>query len=211
MAKTAPFDTHPRRYDAWFAAHETVYLSELLAVRALLPWQGLGLSVGVGTGRFAAPLGVGVGLDPSGPMLACAAERGVVCIQGVAEAIPFDPEVFDYALLVTTICFLDDAEQALGEILRVLKPGASLVIGFVDKDSELGKQYEARRFESVFYREARFYSATEVEGLLLGAGFGKLVWVQSLFKRFAQLDEIEPLREGYGSGSFVVVKAFKAP
>jgi len=28
----------------------------LLAVRALLPWRGLGLDIGVGTGRFAAPL-----------------------------------------------------------------------------------------------------------------------------------------------------------
>ena len=29
-----PFVRHHRRYDEWFAHHETAYLSELLAVRA---------------------------------------------------------------------------------------------------------------------------------------------------------------------------------
>ena len=54
-----------RRYEAWFTRNPAAYHSELLAVRALLPWQGLGLEIGAGTGRFAAPLGVTVGVDPS--------------------------------------------------------------------------------------------------------------------------------------------------
>ena len=61
----APFETHHERYEAWFDRHEAAYLSELLAVRALLPWQGLGLEIGVGTARFGAPLGIGVGVDPA--------------------------------------------------------------------------------------------------------------------------------------------------
>ncbi|MEA1890248.1 MAG: SAM-dependent methyltransferase, partial [Pseudomonadota bacterium] len=62
MPRTAPFEAHHRRYDDWFVRHAAAYRSELLAVRALLPWHGLGLAIGVGTGRFAAPLGVQVGI-----------------------------------------------------------------------------------------------------------------------------------------------------
>ena len=51
-----PFVVHHRRYDEWFEHHEAAHLSELLAVRALLPWKGRGLEIGVGTRRFAAPL-----------------------------------------------------------------------------------------------------------------------------------------------------------
>ncbi|MGA9032657.1 MAG: hypothetical protein WB402_09090 [Sulfuricaulis sp.] len=41
--KTAPFVRHHRRYDEWFERHRAAYLSELLAVRALLLWSGRGL------------------------------------------------------------------------------------------------------------------------------------------------------------------------
>ena len=58
MPRIAPFEAHQERYDSWFERHAAAYYSELLAVRALLPWEGRGLEVGVGTGRFAAPLGV---------------------------------------------------------------------------------------------------------------------------------------------------------
>lgn len=75
MARTAAFEAHSGRYDEWFVRHEAVYQSELLAVRALLPCTGLGLEVGVGTGRFAAPLGIQIGLDPAAAMLARARKR----------------------------------------------------------------------------------------------------------------------------------------
>lgn len=72
---TSPFNSHHRRCEAWFSRHQAAYLSELFVVRALLPWEGKGLEIGVGTGRFAAPLGVEVGVDPSKEMLAYAFKR----------------------------------------------------------------------------------------------------------------------------------------
>ncbi len=81
MAKSAPFETHSEPYDEWYERHQAAYLSELLAVRALLPWKGQGLEVGVGTGRFAAPLGVKTGVDPARSMLDRAEERGVEVVQ----------------------------------------------------------------------------------------------------------------------------------
>ncbi|MGD9227331.1 MAG: class I SAM-dependent methyltransferase [Desulfobacterales bacterium] len=208
--KSAPFEAYHRRYETWFQRHPAAYHAELLAVHARLPRQGLGIEIGVGTGRFAAPLGIRVGLDPSRAMLAYAVERGVSSIQGVAEALPFKDAVFDYALVVTTICFVDDPQKMLNEAHRVLKSAAPLVIGFVDRSSRLGQQYLAHQDESVFYRQARFYSVLEVERLLGDSGFTGLVWGQTLSKPLNEIQKIEPLCEGHGHGGFVVVKAVKS-
>jgi len=210
MPRTAPFEAHHRRYDAWFVRHATAYQSELLAVRALLPWGGLGLAIGVGTGRFAAPLGVQVGIDPAVELLDYAGNRDISTVQAIAEALPFADSSFDYALSVTTICFVDDATAMLSEAYRVLKPGGELVIGFIDRTSDLGQHYLAHQAENVFYREATFYSADEVEQVLLDTGFSGPVWVQTLSKSLGEIREIEPLRAGRGQGAFVVVSARRA-
>ncbi len=211
MPRTAPFETHHRRYDAWFVRHAAAYHSELLTVRALLPWRGLGLAIGVGTGRFAAPLGVQVGIDPAREVLDYAAKRGVSVVQGIAEALPFSNHSFDYILSVTTICFVDDATAMLTEAYRVLKPGSELVIGFIDRTSKLGRHYLAHQAENLFYRDATFYSADEVEQLLLDTGFSEPVWVQTLSNPLEAVREIEPPRAGRSQGAFVVVKASRAP
>ena len=207
MPRTEPFEIHHHRYDEWFVRHAPAYHSELLAIRAQLPWQGLGLSIGVGTGRFAAPLGVQLGIDPAHEVLSYAARRGVSVVQGIAEALPFSDNAFDYALCVTTICFVDDAGAMLQEAFRVVKSGGVLVIGFIDRTSGLGQHYLAHQAENVFYRDATFFSAAEVEHLLREAGFGEPVWVQTLSKPLEETRDIEPLRAGYGQGAFVAVRA----
>ena len=210
MPRTAPFEAHHRRYDDWFVRHAAAYQSELLAVRSLLPWLGLGLAIGVGTGRFAAPLGVQVGIDPASKVLDYAANRGISTVQAIAELLPFSDSSFDYALCVTTICFVDDATAMLSEAHRILKLGGELVIGFIDRTSDLGQHYLAHQAENVFYREATFYSAAEVEQLLRDTGFTEPVWVQTLSKTLDETREIEPLRAGYGQGAFVVIKACRS-
>lgn len=207
MSKAAPFEEHHERYEAWFGKHEPVYLSELLALRPFVPWEGRGIEIGVGSGRFAAPLGVQVGLDPSPAMLAYAAARGIETVEGVAEHLPFPDASFDQALLVTTLCFLDSPEEALRETRRVLKPGGRLVIGFIDRDSTLGQAYVQRQAESVFYREATFHSAAEVEQLLVDGGFAIEAWGQTLAVAPGEMREIDPLRPGRGQCPFVVVAA----
>jgi len=178
-------------------------------VRAFLPWSGRGLEIGVGSARFAAPLGVQVGVDPSPAMLDLAAARGVEVVAGTAEHLPFPLASFDYALVVTTLCFVDSPAHMLAEAHRVLKPNGSLVIGFVDRDSPLGRDYLAHQAQSVFYREATFYSAAEVERLLGEAGFTIRAWGQTLSHSLAETGEIEPLQLGRGRCSFVVVLASK--
>ena len=210
MARSAPFEAHSGRYDEWFMRHAVAYQSELLAVRALLPWKGLGLEIGVGTGRFAAPLGVQVGLDPSGAMLSRARQRHIRVVQGVAEALPFADGVFDYVLMVVVLSFLDDARAGLAEIHRVLGSGGALVIGFLDHGCPAGRDYLARHAHEVFFRDATFYASTGVERLLGEAGFHDLCWVQTLRRPPEEITEIEALRPGRGDGAFVAVRGVRA-
>jgi SAM-dependent methyltransferase len=172
-----------------------------------LPWRGRGLEIGVGTGRFAAPLGVAFGIDPAAEMLGYARGRGVCVARGVAEALPFADSSFDYALIVTTICFVDDAAAMLREAARILRPNGELVIGLIDRDSPLGREYLAHQAENVFYREATFFSAAEVEALLKETGFGEIVWIQTLSVALSQVRDIEPVSAGTGRGAFLVIRA----
>lgn len=207
MPRVAPFEAHAERYEAWFKKHGAAYLSELLALRPFVPWEGRGIEIGVGSGRFAAPLGIQVGVDPSPAMLAHAAARGIDVVEGIAENLPFTAACFDHALVVTTICFVDSPTAMLAEAHRVLKPGGRLVIGFIDRESALGRDYLAHQAESVFYREATFYSAGEVERFLLETGFSIDAWGQTLAHPLPETREIESLRPGRGHCAFVVVAA----
>jgi SAM-dependent methyltransferase len=209
MPRIAPFEDHHRRYEAWFEQHEAAYVSELLALRPFVPWTGRGIEIGVGSGRFAAPLGVEFGVDPAAAMLAYAAARGRAVVRGAAETLPVASGSFDYALVVTTICFVDSPARMLAEARRVLKPGGRLVLGFIDRESSLGRYYLAHQAENVFYRDATFFSADEVGRLLQEAGFALGAWAQTLAHPLPQTREIEPLRDGRGQCAFVVVAARK--
>lgn len=207
MPRATPFEAHHQRYEAWFEKHEAAYISELLALRPFVPWEGRGIEIGVGSGRFAAPLGVQVGVDPSPAMLVHAAARGIEVVEGVAEDMPFEANSFDHALVVTTICFVDSPARMLAEAHRVLKPGGRLVIGFIDRESAMGQDYLVHQAESVFYREATFYSADEVARRLQEAGFAISAWGQTLAHPLSETREIEALRPGRGQCAFVVVAA----
>ena len=207
MARIEPFEAHAERYDAWFERNDAAYISELLALRPFVPLTGRGLEIGVGSGRFAAPLGVQVGIDPSPAMLAFARARGVDTVEAVAELLPFADDSFHQALVVTTLCFVDSPTAMLVQARRVLRPGGMLVIGEIDRDSIIGREYEAHRAANVFYRDAHFYSAAETEALLHTAGFVITAWAQTLTRSLADTGDIEPVRPGRGMGAFAVVAA----
>jgi ubiquinone/menaquinone biosynthesis C-methylase UbiE len=104
---------------------------------------------------------------------------------------------------------VDDAQAMLSEACRVLKPDGALVIGFIDRTSRLGRHYEAHRHESVFYRDAVFFSADEVDGLLSETGFGERTWRQTLTRPLSETVGVEPSRPGFGEAAFVAVRAIK--
>ena len=207
MPRTKPFDDQYNHYDEWFEDNRFAWLSELDAVRHFIPEGATGMEIGVGSGRFAAQLGVEVGVEPSKAMRKLAKARGIEVYDAVAEKLPFYEGLFDFALMVTTICFVDDVRESFIEAKRVLKKGGRFILGFVDRNSTLGKTYELHKEENVFYRDATFYSTDEVITLLQECGFQKPQVVQTIFSDFRKLTAVEPFTEGYGQGGFVVVCA----
>lgn len=206
MPKTTPFDTHCEAYDDWFEKNRDVYEVELEAVRRLLPPKGAqGVEIGVGTGNFAVPLGVRMGVEPSETIARKARQRGLTVYSGVAEDLPFSDSAFDFVLMVTVICFFDDVARSFTEAFRVLKTGGCIIVAFLDRGSELGSRYHEKRAESRFYRDATFFSAPEVLRFLEEAGFGQTEIRQALIPG----EPLETIRNGFGAGAFVVIRSEK--
>jgi SAM-dependent methyltransferase len=206
MPKISAFEERAAAYDTWFDANPALHQVELDAIRGLIPAGGNGLEIGAGTGRFAAPLGLAIGVEPSFAMATLAKARGIEILGGMAEALPIADRTFDFALMMTVVCFLDDPIAAFREAHRILKPQGALILGFIDKDSELGRRYSQRKDLSSFYRQATFYSVADLESRLLAAGFTDFAFRQALFPSATGVQQVE---EGHGTGSLVVVRAVK--
>jgi len=209
MPKIAPFDKYPDRYENWFYKNKYVYQSEINAIRDVLPDFKDGFEIGVGSGRFAEPLGIKFGIEPSHSMREIAESKGIKVADGVAEDLPYKNSSFDLALMITTICFLDDVRKAFFEVYRVLKVDGFFINGFVDKNSRVGKLYQRNKKENVFYKIADFFSVKEVINILKETGFKNFEFRQTIFRTLNRITRVEKVKEGYGKGSFVVIRVQK--
>lgn len=135
------------------------------------------LDVGCGDGLLAIRLaqrGAQVtGLDPDPTMLAAVRQRAesqsldVAVVRGRAEALPFADNSFDLVTAVTVLSFISQADTAIAEMTRVLRPGAQLVVG------ELGRWnlWAAKRRLQGWcgkhtWKSARFRAVHELHQLL---------------------------------------------
>jgi len=201
------FDEYYKKYDAWYDRHKFAFLSELEAIKKVFPRSEKGLEIGVGTGRFAAALGIKWGIDSSPRMLDIAQERGINVRMAFGEDMPFLNESFDYVVIIITLCFVENPGRVLEEAYRVLEKNGKIIIGIVDKESFLGKVY--RKKKSVFYKQARFLSVNEVTGLLKETGFVDLSYYQTISILPDKMDSVEKPRKGFGKGGFVVISGIK--
>ena len=209
MAKTKVFDENLNEYEKWFIINEFVYKSELQAVQKVIPENKKGIEIGIGSGLFAKPLGIVEGIEPSSKMRKKARERNLKVINAVAEDLPYPDASRDFALMVTTICFVDDIYRTFQEAHRILKQNGHLIIGFVDKKSPIGKFYLEHKNESLFYQDANFFDTKEVYELLEKTGFTIKKTYQTVFGKLNEINQVQETLTGYGKGSFVVIKAKK--
>ena len=61
----------------------------------------------------------------------------------------------------------------------------------------------------MFFKEAQFFSTDEVVSYLKKAGFKEYAFYQTLYKPLKDIKRIEHVENGYGKGSFIVIKARK--
>ncbi|BBL67835.1 type 11 methyltransferase [Methanoculleus chikugoensis] len=166
------FERFAEEYDRWFEEHRAEYHAELARIRRLLPCpDARAVEVGVGSGRFAAPLGIPFGIEPSLALGRMARERGVEVIRGRAESLPLRDGSCSSVLMVTVVCFLDDPVRAFHEIHRILVPGGTLVIGFLERDGEVARKYLHDEGKHRFLSRARFYSQNDILEFLRRTGF----------------------------------------
>jgi len=176
-------------YEAWYETPgrradrlEKALLEQMLAC---FPQAGSLLEVGCGTGHFTRwfkELGLQTtGLDLSLPMLAEAIHLGSLrCVHGDALALPFSNAAFDLATLVTTLEFVAEPVQALGEALRVCRQG--LLLGTLNRQSLLG--WKLTREGGPIWDSARFFAPAELSHLVRCAAAGKrieIVWRTTLW------------------------------
>ena len=116
------------------------------------------------------------GLDADAPVLAAARERistsgaAIAFVEGDARSLPFADDSFDVVVAVTILCFVADAEQAVKEIARVLRPGGRLVIGELGRTSLwAAKRRLSGWLGSTTWRAALFRTARELKRLATAA------------------------------------------
>ena len=202
------FDKYSYRYDSWYSRNIVTALNELKAVAAL-GFSGLGLEIGVGSGWFASRLGVEFGVEPAPSMASMARERGVEVVLSVGEHLPFRSEVFDYVLIIVTLCFVEHPLAVLAEAYRVLRLGGGVGVCIVPRDTPWGEYYSILGERGhPFYSVARFYSLGEVYEMMEKTGFRGLSHIGVL--RYGPRDEPveeEPLA-GF-KGGFTCIRGYK--
>jgi len=164
----------PAEYDAWYDSPRGRWIGEtefrLLRILAgLRPGETL-LDVGCGTGwftrRFAAADGGDVtGLDNDASRLAFARahDRKAHYLEDDALALPFVDLSIDCVVSVAALCFIDDWEMALQEMVRVAR--RRVVVGLLNRHSLLWRE-KGRDGGVGGYRGARWHSVEEIRAAM---------------------------------------------
>lgn len=175
--------------------------TDRLAAALRLPTTGWLLDAGGGTGRVSSPLQPLVGRlvisDLSVPMLEQARVKGVACpVQSYAERLPFPDHQFDRVLVVDAMHHFADQRQAIGELLRVLKPGGRLVIE--EPDIALLRVKLVAWAEKLALMGSRFYAPHDLAVMVSAYGFSAAVQPHDAFSAWVMVDK-PSARSAYAS------------
>lgn len=179
----------PEQYDAWYRTARGRWIGEteshlLLAQLGPRPGESI-LDVGCGTGYFTRSLARAAarvtGIDADAAAIeyarryAAADEHYLI---GDARALPFPDRHFDYAVAMTSLCFIAEEAQALSEMARVARRGIAL--GLLNRRSLLYRQ-KGRRGGRGAYRGARWHTPGEARRLLAQAGLSAVTLRSAVF------------------------------
>lgn len=174
----------PAAYRAWRASdlgRITDRIEEKLILGLIGPVEGkCVLDVGCGDGVLSvrlARVGADVtGVDADPHAVAAARERAsragaaVTVIEGDARQLPFADDTFDMVVAITVLCFVAEAERAVNEMARVLRPGGRVVIGELGRHSLWAvKRRLSGWLGSKTWRAAHFRTVHELKRLATAA------------------------------------------
>jgi ubiquinone/menaquinone biosynthesis C-methylase UbiE len=136
----------------------------------------IGSGDGYWTNQFALWAGRTVGLEPDPHALNLARSlhgRGITFQQGFAEKLPFDDSSFDCIVSVSCFEHFRDAQQALDECFRVLKPGGRLAISVdsllpQNSRAQFRSWHSKKYFVTEYFGEQRLISMFTRSGLRPG-------------------------------------------
>lgn len=127
------------------------------------------LELGCGTGhwtRFFSQQGFRVtAIDESEAMLEMARSKDIQNVSfqlADASSLPFSDNSFRAIASVTMLEFVEDVEEVLNEIDRILKPGGALFLGCLNELSELGKNKE----NDPVFKHGSFFTPDELRQML---------------------------------------------
>ena len=127
------------------------------------------LELGCGTGhwtQFFSEQGFQVtAIDSSGAMLEIAKSKNIQntsFLKADAARLPFADNSFSIIASVTMLEFVEDTNQVIDEIDRVLKPGGTLVLGCLNALSEPGKNKD----HDPVLKHGRFFTVEEIKHII---------------------------------------------
>ena len=124
------FDRAVEYYDRTRALPDDISARQRDIVMAELRGATRVLEVGVGTGRIATTLDAPiVGLDLSRPMMEVLRTKtsAIPLVEGDATCLPFDDGAFDAAYAAHVLHLIPTWEDAMAEMVRVVRPGGVLL------------------------------------------------------------------------------------
>lgn len=144
-----------QKYDSWYATPRGAFLDQAESDAAFSLFRtepGMRvLDAGCGTGNYSIKLSNRdckvTGIDLSPAMLEVARQKTAQLKLDIdfqemdMTKLSFADNSFDAVFSMTAWEFIADSQQGFNELMRVLKPGGQLLIGFINSDSSWGEMY----------------------------------------------------------------------
>lgn len=181
------FDLIAAAYDRIIGVPDVAHLQQLLQ----LPTAGWLLDGGGGTGRVSGQLRPMVGNvvvnDLSHRMLKQALAKPVDAVRGETEQLPFADDCFERILVVDALHHFCDQQDAVQDLIRVLKPGGRLVIEEPDFNRISVKILAAA--EKIFLMRSHFYTPEHIRDMVAACGLTASIIRKNDFRAWIVADK----------------------